>query len=150
MTDADKNRFLDVLRWLCKRYKVNGEVRPLPVGEDLTEYFQALRNLPIEDLEHGARWHYANSEFYPTQPASLRKSVESWRLENPKPLSSVSAASRLSWLNQIDRSGESEVDTSFSSKMGELFEELTLGRITVEEHMQKLKAICDDAGMDCP
>lgn len=84
MVEGDKRRFLDVLRWLCRKYPVEGRPRPLPQGEDLREYFAALRDIPIEDLEGGSRWHYGHSEFYPDRPATLRKSAEEWRRANPR------------------------------------------------------------------
>ncbi len=85
MVESDKARFLEVLRWLCRKYPFEGKPRALPAGEDLRDYFAALRDMPIEDLEGGARWHYGHSEFYPDRPAALRRSVEEWRRANPRP-----------------------------------------------------------------
>lgn len=85
MVESDGPRFMALLRWLCDRFKADGRTRPLPVGEDLAEYFAALKDLPIEDLEGGSRWHFGHSEFYPDRPAALRKSCEAWRTANPRP-----------------------------------------------------------------
>lgn len=85
MVETDRKRFFDLLLWLAKRYSVEGLPRLLPSGEDLEEYYEALRDIPIEDLEGGARWHYGHSEFFPERPAALRKSARKWREENPRP-----------------------------------------------------------------
>ncbi len=91
MQQSDSGRFIVVLDWLCKRYGKHGVPLALPVGEDFNDYFDGLKDLPIKDIEQGARWHYAHSEFYPTLPAALRRSVEGWRAENPQRV--VSSAS---------------------------------------------------------
>lgn len=85
MVEADRKRFIAVLTWLCRKYPVDGKPRALPLGEDLVDYFAALRDVPIEDIEGGGRWHYGHSEFYPDRPAALRRSCEGWRAENPRP-----------------------------------------------------------------
>ena len=35
--ESDKARFLEVLRWLCRKYPFEGKPRALPAGEDLRE-----------------------------------------------------------------------------------------------------------------
>lgn len=86
MDDRDKKRFLAVLDWLCEKYPIDGKPRVLPEIKDFVpDYFAALRDLPIEDVEQGARWYYSRCEFFPDRPASLRRSCQEWRKENPHP-----------------------------------------------------------------
>lgn len=144
MVDADKQRFIEVIRWLCRKYPVDGKPRPLPAREDLTEYFDALRDIRIDDLEAAQRWHYAHSEFYPSLPAALRRSVEEWRASQP-PEQQRPTATAPAWTKEE----QPPHNPVFSAKMTELFESLTTGRISVEEHMEQLRVICSDTGVPC-
>ena len=103
MTNADRKRFFELLRWLAKRYPVEGRPQLLPSGEELVDYFEALRDIPIEDLEGGARWHYGHSEYFPDRPATLRKSAQEWRRENPRPRQPPEASRRTSDLRETPR-----------------------------------------------
>ena len=106
MTNADRKRFFELLRWLAKRYPVEGRPQLLPSGEELVDYFEALRDIPIEDLEGGARWHYGHSEYFPDRPATLRKSAQEWRRENPRPRQPPEASRRTSDLRETPESRE--------------------------------------------
>jgi len=106
MVELDRKRFFEVLMWLAKRYSVEGRPQLLPSGEDLVEYFEALRDVPIEDLEGGARWHYGHSEFFPDRPASLRNSAREWRRENPRPRQPPESVRRKTDLTETPESRE--------------------------------------------
>lgn len=82
---SHKQRLVEILAWLCRKYGKEGEPRVLPEGEDLDDYCAALADLSIEDLAGGARWHYGHSESYPDRPASLRRSAKEWRKANSRP-----------------------------------------------------------------
>ena len=144
MREADKGRFMAVIRTLCRRYEVDGKPRPVPCREVLAEYFEALRDIPIEDIEGGGEWHWGHGEFYPDRPATLRKSAEAWRTANPRPVEATSSTLP-AWIHEAPGPRNPE----FSAAMVALFEDLTAGQITVEEHMARLREICSTAGVPC-
>lgn len=81
MRDSDKPRFSEAMAWLASKYPLGRDVsgRPIPrrlADIDIDDYFEALQDLTVEQIERGCKWHYGHSEFFPERPGSLRKSVE--------------------------------------------------------------------------
>jgi hypothetical protein len=100
MRDSDKPRFSAALGWLAKKYPFgrDGNAQPIPrkladIGID--DYFEALRDLSVEQIERGCKWHYAHSEFFPERPAALRKSVEAAPVPPRPALTMAEAAKQL-------------------------------------------------------
>lgn len=85
MKAQDKPAFATLMFWLAEKYPVRigtGQYVPRELTPKwIEEYFRALSDLSIEAIRRGVEWHYGNSEFFPTLPGALRKSVES----APKP-----------------------------------------------------------------
>lgn len=49
--ESDKQRFVKMMLWLCRKHATDGVPRALPDAVDLEDYYAALSDIPIEDLE---------------------------------------------------------------------------------------------------
>lgn len=75
----DLPRFCIAMFWLAEKYPttVGGNTVARGLTEEwLHDYFEAIGDLTIEQVESGVKWHYGHNEFFPERPAALRKSIE--------------------------------------------------------------------------
>ena len=94
MKESERPRFVTAMVWLANKYPLGRDKQGVPLPRqlaqmELRDYFEALRDLPIEKIERGVAWHFSHSEYFPWLPASLRKSVEA---APPPPRVSLPAA----------------------------------------------------------
>lgn len=154
MVDADKKRFLAVMQWLCDRYRDGDVPRPLPPRSELAEYFDALRDLRIEDLEQAKHWHFGHSEYFPERPAALRKSVEAWRAANPMPQAEQPSRlpdyvrelrqERQERQHRTERAGGCAEIGPLGQQLVRLFDDLSEGVISQAEYESRFAEICGE------
>ena len=82
MNDGDKARFAVTMNWLAEKFPhKDGQPRKLTKA-DLRDWFDALQDMNIDNIEWGAKHHFANGMFFP-KPVELRAAA---KLAPPRPV----------------------------------------------------------------
>lgn len=82
MNKGDKARFAVVMNWLAEKFpQKDGQPRQL-TKKELGDWFEALQDLNIDNIEWGAKHLFAHSLYFP-KPLELRAAT---KLAPPRPV----------------------------------------------------------------